>query len=938
MSHEQFIHTVAHESGHGIFRLWHTFSSKNNYQLAKGATTNLMDYSTKPNPTDLFKYQWANCHNPENTTGLFQDDEEGESVYKVIAKRSDYIVDGNGYATFLSPAGMPITIKPEGDIEIIVSSTNDTELALNSETGSIVNYKLSVGTLFSFTENKTLYAAIFDADNNFLGYKDNENNEYKYDNITIKYTIPYSLNLIDANERFYLFDSYLDLSAFDNNEYKANGDIVYPLDKDRYKEIAPTLNAESYEQLVNKLKSRFNDQLSNSDYVYFDKSLELDKDLGVIDIEDRLSVFKVITKNRIFIDILYLEEKPTEEQLLMLADDVYNVSDAKNSRDIIYMIIPIWNVKKISKVNLRSESLFRYNISFYSKNEVYNNISDLVEYKSIKQNSIYSHVLGIYKLVPKPYHIYNYYLTYKGDLIKSKPVSETEVIGKDHIYDMIIQFDDRIDRNTKGLIAQNMSEPNGAGLAYRLMDSFIDRPQNIKVISLGQIGLKESHIMLEYGHKTADKFARWYSWFEFKIWSGKLKQKEASPPDNISFISGRNTFEHVQILARIDAIGAGLSLLELDILADIAGGIYCLTVGDIDNARIYGSGAFLPVAGGALRLGKGAIKGIAKGSKTLVRVNGKLALLPDFRFDVYTFLQHKMPDELDNIQKLHDKIVKHKVVADNFTVEFAELLVKAGEGRTQVLAQIGKWDKKALNALSKDLKNPKFAKEFFEGVKTNPGLVEAWNVVSDLSESIRKNFSVEDIAKIRKYLDDTGESITSLQKRIPANKDFAKNWIDNLHWFGKQIGKKGDYVVEEAGEVFYRTISKDHYDELLKNKKISPTGECTTSPNQDFSEDYEGVLVKFYVKKGTIDKLRLIGVSDGHPRVTHYFGDMPSAKKVKETTGMSWNQTRARFKVETLEKTGNQQVNIALGKGDALDIFNENIVTIEMIKITDIKK
>jgi hypothetical protein len=217
-------------------------------------------------------------------------------------------------------------------------------------------------------------------------------------------------------------------------------------------------------------------------------------------------------------------------------------------------------------------------------------------------------------------------------------------------------------------------------------------------------------------------------------------------------------------------------------------------------------------------------------------------------------------------------------------------------------------------------------------------LVEAWNVVSDLSESIRKNFSVEDIAKIRKYLDDTGESITSLQKRIPANKDFAKNWIDNLHWFGKQIGKKGDYVVEEAGEVFYRTISKDHYDELLKNKKISPTGECTTSPNQDFSEDYEGVLVKFYVKKGTIDKLRLIGVSDGHPRVTHYFGDMPSAKKVKETTGMSWNQTRARFKVETLEKTGNQQVNIALGKGDALDIFNENIVTIEMIKITDIKK
>jgi hypothetical protein len=81
MSDEQFIHTVAHESGHGIFRLWHTFSSKNNYQLAKGTTTNLMDYSTKPNATDLFKYQWDYCHNPENMTGLFQDDEEGEFVF-----------------------------------------------------------------------------------------------------------------------------------------------------------------------------------------------------------------------------------------------------------------------------------------------------------------------------------------------------------------------------------------------------------------------------------------------------------------------------------------------------------------------------------------------------------------------------------------------------------------------------------------------------------------------------------------------------------------------------------------------------------------------------------------------------------------------------------------------------------------------------------------
>jgi hypothetical protein len=126
MSDEQFIHTVAHESGHGIFRLWHTFSSKNNYQLTKGATTNLMDYSTKPNATDLFKYQWDYCHNPENMTGLFQDDEEGEfEAYEYLAGKN--VVSGSfkeaiglsasNHLSFVSSAGWVITI-PSNAVDI----------------------------------------------------------------------------------------------------------------------------------------------------------------------------------------------------------------------------------------------------------------------------------------------------------------------------------------------------------------------------------------------------------------------------------------------------------------------------------------------------------------------------------------------------------------------------------------------------------------------------------------------------------------------------------------------------------------------------------------------------------------------------------------------------------------------------------------------------
>ena len=59
------------------------------------------------------------------------------------------------------------------------------------------------------------------------------------------------------------------------------------------------------------------------------------------------------------------------------------------------------------------------------------------------------------------------------------------------------------------------------------------------------------------------------------------------------------------------------------------------------------------------------------------------------------------------------------------------------------------------------------------------------------------------------------------------------------------------------------------------------------------------------------------------------FGEMPTAKDI----GGSWNNTSARFKVETLKSTGQQQVNIALGKGKALEKFNDNILEFELIQI-----
>ena len=63
--------TIAHELGHGLFRLEHTFEAYPT--LTKGSTNNLMDYGKG---TKLHKYQWDLVHDPKAMLGWFQDEEE----------------------------------------------------------------------------------------------------------------------------------------------------------------------------------------------------------------------------------------------------------------------------------------------------------------------------------------------------------------------------------------------------------------------------------------------------------------------------------------------------------------------------------------------------------------------------------------------------------------------------------------------------------------------------------------------------------------------------------------------------------------------------------------------------------------------------------------------------------------------------------------------
>ncbi|MDH5381555.1 MAG: hypothetical protein OEW75_11915, partial [Cyclobacteriaceae bacterium] len=86
---EKFIHTTAHELGHGAFNLRHPFSDKARYPLPENSTYNIMDYK---GGTELFSYQWDMVDDPRFMLTWFMNEDEAAAELKL------FIAEGDGKA------------------------------------------------------------------------------------------------------------------------------------------------------------------------------------------------------------------------------------------------------------------------------------------------------------------------------------------------------------------------------------------------------------------------------------------------------------------------------------------------------------------------------------------------------------------------------------------------------------------------------------------------------------------------------------------------------------------------------------------------------------------------------------------------------------------------------------------------------------------------
>ena len=136
-----------------------------------------------------------------------------------------------------------------------------------------------------------------------------------------------------------------------------------------------------------------------------------------------------------------------------------------------------------------------------------------------------------------------------------------------------------------------------------------------------------------------------------------------------------------------------------------------------------------------------------------------------------------------------------------------------------------------------------------------------------------------------------------------------------------------------GNEIFYRRMSYEDFMKLKTYGELPATSETFISPLKAYSEQgYNGVLVKFTTKPGTMDLLKKIGTT-GNSATNRLFPDLPR-------TGKGWTEkTQVQFKLEGQGKPyvnkGKGVVNTGLGRAGGKETFEKQIIYFE--KIGDVK-
>jgi len=790
--------TIAHELGHGIFKLEHPFKGKN---ADKGKTSALMDYNEGQ---DFFYRDWKQINDPKVKLYAFQGQSEGEFAGKI----------------WLTPDWRPFKYD-------------------RSHTTAIDREELSEipqGALPAILgEDKKAYYAEF-SNKEFVGYKN-------LDGLFLK--LDYQTSINDETV-IYLYrtgnscgsDTYYKTSwgyikdkkgtvsftvtpiTFVNTVTCTNANpTVSPCDNFRVIKTSDLAEIEQYrkdlkEYLANAIKkiatSRKKEVVAVGQYNHIVNNFVTNvPEKQLYELEEKLHLLSYYTKIDVVLTFLPLRKNSyiPEHILSDLAQKaIEGVSGNKSDRKLVYLVVASSEYESIFKEGT-IKKLNCYTISFAQTD------NSIIRSK-YKGNSIFEKLLTLYQDIPKPLIMNKYYQYADGSVRNYTYKSKENLRGYPFIKKLTFYQSKEFRRNKYCVytsdypeLYQNCENQNRKALIKSLKAEYAQDGLKNKAlweeVDIHQLG-RFREVYMDYGIDKTPNYPLYLWQNSVDTWQFKNKVKIAlekgTLPPEVFY-----DFEKLKVLD--DAVYGTLDFISLipgaDIFTDPLCAAYASARNDATNLTIYSAGAILPLASGAY------IRGGAKAlNEEIMVVVAKKADNDEVEL-VYKNINDIAPNELYIATTIDNKqtqafLDETKKQLDLYSINTQlDNLGKAGEKAkdlNEIEKRIAIFTSKTLDERLKEIADAwkkyypdVFAeRQFFEDLMANYRYkaADGWKRTSDIA----KNFKGVDFYK--GTIDGNDIFVeTAISMKTTIVKD-VKNWLnskpiqDNIKFLKEGLNKR----------------------------------------------------------------------------------------------------------------------------------------------------
>jgi len=586
--------TIAHELGHGIFKLEHPFKGKN---ADKGKTSALMDYNEEQ---DFFYRDWKQINDPKVKLYAFQGQSEGEFAGKI----------------WLTPDWRPFKYDRSH-----ITAIDREELS-----------EIPQGALPAILgEDKKAYYAEF-SNEKFVGYKN-------LDGLFLK--LDYQTSINDKTE-IYLYrtgnscgsDTYYKTSwgyikdkkgtvsftvtpiTFVNTVTCTNANpTVSPCDNFRVIKTSDPAEIEQYrkdlkEYLANAIKkiatSRKKEVVAVGQYNHIVNNFVTNvPEKQLYELEEKLHLLSYYTKIDVVLTFLPLRKNSyiPEHILSDLAQKaIEGVSGNKSDRKLVYLVVASSEYESIFKEGT-IKKLNCHTISFAQTD------NSIIRSK-YKGNSIFEKLLTLYQDIPKPLIMNKYYQYADGSVRNYTYKSKENLRGYPFIKKLTFYQSKEFRRNKYCVytsdypeLYQNCENQNRKALIKSLKAEYAQDGLKNKAlweeVDIHQLG-RFREVYMDYGIDKTPNYPLYLWQNSVDTWQFKNKVKIAlekgTLPPEVFY-----DFEKLKVLD--DAVYGTLDFISLipgaDIFTDPLCAAYASARNDATNLTIYSAGAILPLASGA---------------------------------------------------------------------------------------------------------------------------------------------------------------------------------------------------------------------------------------------------------------------------------------------------------------------------------------------------